>query len=325
MNTFSLFRLIPLALMLLAGLEQAVAQKPLVERHEPAVSEYVLGPGDQISIQVQDLQEISAQPIRIDPNGYIDVPLIGRTEVGGLTIEDCRKEMAKRLSKYVTDPQVTINLTENESRLVSVIGSVNTPGVHSTQGPQRLIQAIATAGGIRNDAGSRVIITREARWGLLPLPTAVMDSKGTFSTATISLHDLMSSKFPDDNIFVDPGDVISIPKADVVYVMGTVKRAGGYPLEGKDSISLLQTLSLAQGFDHEASPSKARILRPPSSGEGKVKDIPINISRIMNGKDPDVQMYPNDVLYVPSSAAKLTAKRSAEAALAVATGLVIYR
>jgi polysaccharide biosynthesis/export protein len=325
MNSSPLFRLMLLVSISLAAVTQGTAQKPLIERHEPGVSEYVLGPGDQISIQVQDLQEISSQPIRIDPNGFIDIPLIGRTQVGGLTIEDCRKEMAKRFAKYVTDPQVTINLTENESRSVSVIGSVNNPGVHSTPGPQRLIQAIATAGGIRNDAGSRVIITREARWGLLPLPTAVMDSKGTFSTATVSLHDLMSSKFPDDNIFVDPGDVISIPKAEVVYVMGTVKRAGGFPLEGKDSISLLQTLSLAQGFDHEASPSKARILRPAESGEGKVKEIPINISRIMNGKDPDVQMYPNDVLFVPSSAVKLTAKRSAEAALAVATGLVIYR
>jgi polysaccharide biosynthesis/export protein len=325
MNRLSLFRISLLALLSLAVAAQGVAQKPLVERHDPAVSEYVLGPGDQISIQVLDLQEISSQPIRIDPNGYIDIPLIGRTAVGDLTIEECRKELAKRFAKYVNDPQVTVNLTDNESRNVSVIGSVNNPGVHSTKGPQRLIQAIATAGGVRSDAGSRVIITREARWGLLPLPTAVMDNKGTFSTATISLHDLMSSKSPDDNIFVDPGDVISIPKADVVYVMGTVKRAGGYPLEGKDSISLLQTLSLAQGFDHEASPSKARILRPPETGEGKVKEIPINISRIINGKDPDVQMYPNDVLYVPSSVAKITAKRSAEAALAVATGLVVYR
>lgn len=186
------------------------------------------------------------------------------------------------------------------------------PGVHSIQGPQRLIQAISMAGGVRNEAGSRVIITREARWGLLPLPTAVMDSRGTFSTATISLQDLLSSKFPDDNIFVDPGDVISIPKADVVYVLGTVKKAGGFPLEEKDSISLLQTLSLAEGFDHDASPSKVRILRPAAAGEDKVKEIPVNISRIMGGKDPDVQMYPNDVLYVPSSTVSLTAKRSAE-------------
>jgi polysaccharide biosynthesis/export protein len=325
MNTVSLFRLMLLVFVTLAGGAFGTAQKPLVERHQPGVSEYVLGPGDQISIQVQDLQEISTQPIRIDPNGYIDVPLIGPTEVGGLTIDDCRNAIAKLVSKYVSNPQVTINLVQNESRSVSVIGSVNTPGVHSTQGPQRLIQAISMAGGVRNDAGSRVIITREARWGLLPLPTAVMDSRGTFSTATISLHDLLSAKFPDDNIFVDPGDVISIPKAEVVYVLGTGKRAGGFPLEEKDSISLLQTLSLAEGFDHDASPGKARILRPGAAGESKVKEIPVNITRIMSGKDPDVQMYPNDVLYVPSSTAKLTAKRSAEAAIAVATGLVIYR
>ncbi len=325
MNSMSPIRVTLLVLIALAGVEFAKAQKPLIERHPAGVSEYVLGPGDQISIQVQDLQEIPSQPIRIDPNGYIDVPLVGRTEVGGLTIDACRKEMAKLVSKYVTNPQVTINLVQNESRSVSIIGSVNNPGVHSIQGPQRLIQAISMAGGVRNEAGSRVIITREARWGLLPLPTAVMDGGGNFSTATISLQDLLSAKTPDDNIFVDPGDVISIPKADIVYVLGTVKKAGGFPLEARNSISLLQTLSMAQGFDHDASPNKARILRPAAGGDGKVKEIPVNISRIMKGQDPDVQMYANDVLYVPSSALKLTSKRSAEAALALATGLAIYR
>jgi polysaccharide biosynthesis/export protein len=302
-----------------------LAQKPLVERHPPGTSEYILGPGDQISIHVEDLDDISDRPMRIDPNGFIDLPLIGRTEAGGLTIEQLRQQLERKLTKYVTSPEITINLIENNARFVSVIGSVNSPGVHPLEGPQHLIDAISIAGGIRADAGSRIVIMRQARWGPLPLTVAKADPTGDYSTATIPLRDLLSGEDPSLNILIDPGDVISVSRAEVVYILGTVKRAGGFPLEGKDSISLLQTLSLAQGLDHDAAPNRARILRPAPTGDGHIRDISVDITKILNGKNPDVLLYANDVLYIPGSAAKSTAKRSAEAVLAVATGLAIYR
>jgi polysaccharide biosynthesis/export protein len=322
----SLIRHSPLLRLLLCICSIPVlAQKPLIERHVPAASDYIIGAGDEVSIHVEDLDDISDRPIRIDPNGFIDLPLIGRTEAGGLTIEQLRQQLEKKLAKYITTPQITINLVENRARFFSVIGPVNNPGVHPLEGPKHLIEAISIAGGIRADAGSRVVIMRQARWGALPLSVATTDASGGYSTATIPLSDLLSGANPSLNILVDPGDIISVSRADIVYVLGTVKRAGGFPLEDKDSISLLQALSLAEGLDHDAAPNKARILRHASTGDGRVRDISIDINKIIKGQNPDVPLYANDVLYIPGSAAKSTAKRSAEAVLAVATGVAIYR
>lgn len=303
----------------------AVAQKPLIARQPPAVSEYILGAGDQVSLHVVDLDDISDKPIRIDPNGFVDLALIGRVEAGGLTIEQLREQLRIKLTKYINSPQISINLVENQSRSVSVIGSVNTPGVHALEGPRRLIEVISMAGGVRPDAGSRVILTRQARWGELPLAQAKMDPSSTYSTATLSVESLMSATNPSENILIDPGDVISIPKADVIYVLGTVRKAGGFPLASKDSMTLLETLSLAEGLDRNAAAGKARILRPPPGGEGKVREIPVNITNIENGREPDIPLYANDVLFVPNSYVKAGVERTAEAILQVATGVIVYR
>ena len=312
-------------ILLIASTLVATAQKPLIARQPPAISEYILGAGDQVTIHITDLDDIPDRPIRIDPNGSIDLPLLGRVDAGGLTLEQLREQIRTRASKYVNSPQVSINLADNQSRSVSVIGSVNNPGVHPLQGPKRLIEVISMAGGTRNDAGSRVILTRQSRWGELPLTQAKEDPTGTYSTATLSLENLLAGTSPTENILIDPGDVVSIPKADVVYVLGNVKKAGGFPLSTHESMSLLQTLSLAEGMDTNAAGSKARILRPPPGGDGKVKEIPVDIPKIFKGENPDVALYANDVLYVPNSLAKSGAKRTAEAVLSVATGVLIYR
>lgn len=301
------------------------AQKPLIARQPPAVSEYVLGAGDQVSLHIVDLEDVTEKPIRIDPNGFIDLPLVGRVEAGGLTIEQLREQLRAKFSKYITSPQISINLIDNQSRSVSVIGSVNNPGVRALEGPRRLIEVISLAGGVRADAGSRVIVTRQARWGELPLTQAKMDPTGSYSTATISLESLLSAGNPSENILVDPGDVVSIPKADIVYVVGTVKKAGGFPLASKDSMSLIQTLSLAEGLDQNAAANKARILRPSPGGDGPVHEIPVDIPRVFSGKDPDVALYANDVLYVPNSLAKSALKQTAATIVQVATGVIIYR
>ena len=262
------------------------AQKPLIVRQPPAVSEYVLGSGDQITIRVVDMDDIPNGPMRIDPNGFIDLPMIGRVEAGGLTIEQLRDQLRTKLSRYITGPQISINLVENQSRSASVVGSVNSPGVHALEGPRRLLEVISLAGGVRADAGSRVILTRQARWGELPLTGAhAWMRRAAYSTATLSLESLMSATSPADNILIDPGDVIAVPKAEIVYILGNVKKAGGFPLTSKDSMSVLQTLALAEGLAPNAAAKNAQILRPAPGGDGKVREIPIDIIAIERGQN----------------------------------------
>ncbi len=290
----------------------------------PGDSIYLLGPGDRITVQVEDVGEIQAKPVRLDPAGFIDLPLAGRINANGLTSEQLKLAIAAQLKKYVTNPQVSIDVVEYQSRPVSVIGEVNSPGVHQLDGPKRLIEVISLAGGLRQDAGAQVIITREAGYGPIPLANVRTDVNHSFSTASISLDSLLGAKNPAENIVIRPDDVISVPRADVVYVVGDVKKAGGFEMRSHDAMSLLQALSLAEGLGPDASPQKARILRPTAGDASKMTEIPVDIKQIFEGKAADMQLYANDVLFVPNSLSKSSARRAAEAVLQAATGVAIY-
>jgi polysaccharide export outer membrane protein len=302
---------------------RASSQGGLVAR-PPAVPDYVLGAGDQVVLHVIDMDEVSDKPIRIDPNGFVDIPLAGRFRASGMTLEQFKSDLATRLSKYITNPQISVGLTDDQSRSVSIIGSVNAPGVHQLPGPERLIEVLSLAGGMKADAGSRVILTREQKWGKIPLPDMSVDLATGCSTASVSLDDLLDSKNPVDNVLILPDDIISIPKAEIVYVMGNVHKAGGFQLSSHPTISLLQAVSLAEGIDKDAAPQRAKILRQASGGDGKAIEIPVDITQIFTGKAPDIPLQGNDVLYIPNSATKSSSRRAIEAILQAATGMAIY-
>ncbi len=304
-----------------SGPAVASPQLPTLE----STVEYVLGPEDQVSIHVQDLEELSNKITRVDPNGSMDLPLVGSLHAGGLTVEQFKTELSKKLGRFIHEPKIDVSVTEYRSQPVSVIGAVTSPGVHQLEGPKHLIDVLSLAGGIRPDAGPRLVITRQKRWGPLPLPDAQPADNGQASIAELSIDELTSLKNPADNILVRPNDVISVLKGNVVYVVGDVKKAGSYPLTSHESISLLQALSMAEGLDHDAAPKKAKILRAAVGTPSKVDEIPVNIQSIFDGKTPDVQLRPNDVLFVPDSLSKSSVRRAAEAALQVATGVVVYR
>ena len=325
MSSLPRFRSAVLLAALSLALGSAVAQKALIPRESPATTEYTLGPGDQVTIRVVDMEEYSDRSVRIDPTGFVDLPMIGRLQASGLTIDQFKEALNTRLARYINSPQITLNLSENQNQTVSVLGSVNTPGIHPLPGPRRLLDVLSLAGGVKPDAGSRIILTRQMKWGSLPVTGAKVDPTGGFSTVSLSLDDLLNAAAPAENIYIRPGDVVSIPKADLIYVVGDVKKAGGFPLSSHPTISIIQALSLAEGLDHDASPKRARIIRPVPGGDGKPKDIPVDLASILAGKGPDVPLLPNDVLFIPNSAVKSGSRRAAEAVLQAATGIIIYR
>lgn len=308
----------------LAAIHLAPAQTTLQHR-APQSTDYVLGPGDQFVLHVTDLDDISDKPLRIDPDGMVDLPLAGTVQAGGLTVDQFKTELRSKLSKYITSPQISLNLTENQSRPVSVLGAVNNPGVHQLQGSRHLLEVISLSGGIRPDAGPTVIVTRQPRFGSISAPGAKVALSNGYSTASFSLDALMASKNPENNIVVEPGDVVSIPKADLIYVVGDVRKAGGFPLSSHESVSLLQAVSLAEGLGPNASARHARILRPAPGGDGTPREIPVDVQKIFSGQSPDVPLYANDVLFIPNSAFKASAERALEAAIGVTSGLLIYR
>mgnify|MGYP000312524630 CR=1 FL=1 len=141
--------------------------------------------------------------------------------------------------------------------------------------------------------------------------------------AAAQAKSVLEAKNPEENILIMPNDVISVPKAELVYVIGAVKRSGGFVLAEKEQVSALQALSLAEGLDRGASPKRAKILR--QGKEGKRLEIAIDVKKIMSGKANDVPLVANDILFIPSSSMRTIGWRSLEAGMAIGTGWAIYR
>lgn len=306
---------------------------PAVENVNPAPkcsdkvrSTYLLGPDDLLEISGPELTESpnKLEPARIDSQGDVQVPLVGRMHVAGLTVQDAEKQIDKALSTYIREPQVAVSVTEVRSAPVSVLGAVNTPGVHQVQGHKTLLEMLASAGGLRQDAGYSVRITRDLEWGCIPLPGATLDASGQFSVAQLNLKDVMEAKDPAENIQIFPHDVISIPKAEMIYVVGDVKRSGGFVLGENQHMSVLQAVSLAEGLTSTADTTHARIMRLNRAADDR-EGIPVNLKGVLNGKTPDVPMQGDDILFVPGSTGKKAALRGLEAAIQTGTGLAIWR
>ena len=287
-------------------------------------STYLLGPDDQLEISGPELSELANKPVRIDGDGDIQAPLVGRVHVSGLTVQQTEQELNKLLRTYIRDPQVVVSVAEVRSQPVSILGAVNTPGVHQVRGRKTLLEMLALAGGIRSDAGYSVRITRQLEWGCIPLPKTELDASGRFSVAELNLKKIMEAKNPEENIQIFPHDVISVPKAEMVYVIGEVKRSGGFVLGEHQSISVLQALSLAEGLNGTADARHAMILRLKRDADQR-EELAVDVKDVLNGKKSDIALRGDDILFIPGSTGKKAALRALEAAIQTGTGLAIWR
>jgi polysaccharide biosynthesis/export protein len=286
-----------------------------------SASEYVLGPGDQIVIRALDVDEIDGKTAGVDLGGYLDIPLLGKFKAAGLTVANLEADLSKQFGKYVREPRISVTVSEYRSQPVSVLGAVNSPGVINLTGPSTLMQVLSRAGGLRADAGNTIKITRRGR-GTIPLPSSKSDSAGRFTTAEVGVRNLLEAKNPEDNIVIEPRDSISVPRGDLVYVVGGVNRAGGFVLNERESMTVLQAVSMAEGLDKTSAPKSAKIIR---GGTSTRAEIPVDLSKILSGKAPDIPLLANDILFVPNSRAKSAAFRGLEAAIQLGTGVVVYR
>jgi polysaccharide biosynthesis/export protein len=284
---------------------------------------YTLGPDDVLTLLVPDEEELSNKPLRVDLHGDINFPLIGKLHVSGLTVDAVESQINDRLHRYLHAPAAVVTISEYKSQPVSVLGSVTNPGVYQVAGRRTLVEVISLAGGFRPDAGNVVAVTRDISYGPIPIPGAHKDPTGRFSIASIGTKKIVGALNPADNIEVRPFDIISVPKSEVVYVVGSVHKPGGFPLGDNESLSALQVLSLAEGLDKNAAPNRARLLRTVQ-GQNRRIELAIDLKQMMNGKLPDSPLQKNDILFVPNSTSKTISNRTIEAVVQAATGIAIY-
>jgi polysaccharide export outer membrane protein len=223
----------------------------------------------------------------------------------------------------VSTPQVSVSLKEQHSQPITVIGAVKTPMVIQALRKTTLLQALSQAGGIGDDAGSTVIVTRN--------PPDVSDSTDLDDastptapqTFTINLSDVLDSGDSRFNISLVGGDVVSVPRAGIIYVVGAVVRPGGFLLQNDlDHMTMLKMLSLAGGTTNTAKTKNAVILRK-NLATGKRDQVPIDLSKVMKLKTQDVQMEANDILFVPDSNGLRALHRAGDVAVSLTTGVAL--
>jgi polysaccharide export outer membrane protein len=287
----------------------------------PVRSTYLLGADDEVEIAGPHLDERATTTIRIDGDGDIQVPLVGRVHVADLTVQQAQQALNQRFSTYIRDPQITISVKELRSQPVSILGAVNAPGVQQVRGYKTLLEMLSLAGGLRADAGHRIRITRQLEWGCLPLPNARIDASGQFGVGEVSVKEIMAGHIPQGNLQIVPHDVISVPRADMVYVIGDVKRSGGFVIGESESMSVLQVLSLAEGMNATADRRGVKILRSNTAG-GQRMEIAVDVKAILEGKFEDVALRADDILFIPDSSGRKASLRALETAIQTGTGLL---
>jgi len=309
--------LLLLALILAAHAQTPAAQQPQGQQQTPPETgqtptqprelppdtirpNYVLGPNDQILIRAPQVEEINEKPFRIDSEGYINLPLVGRIRAGGMTQLELETELIRRLREYVREPQVIVVITQFRSEPVFFQGAFVRPGIYPLSGRRTLLEMLIQIGGLQPNASRHITVTRRAEYGTIPLPNAIVDPEKKISTVEISLGSLRENVNPAEDIVLQPYDIISVQRAELVYMTGEVGRVGGIALEERDSISFLQALTQSGGFTREAKKDDVRILRPVLNTNRRAV-IALNANRIFEGKDLDFPLLPNDVVFVPHS------------------------
>lgn len=262
-----------------------------------------------------DIEEIGDKPFRVDSTGGVTFPLIGSLHVSGLTVGELQSALNDRLAKFVKSPAVSVSLSDMQSQPVSVFGAVNASGVQQAGGSKTLVEVLSLAGGLRNDAGNVLTVTRAAANGPLPLEHAALDPTGHFWIARVDVKKLLASERPQDNIPLLANDIVSVPRADVVYVIGDIKQAGAIPLFGRMTVT--QALARAEGLQKTAS-KRVRILREVP-GTDRPQEIAVDFKKVLNGAAQDHELRPNDILIIPTNVSRSTALKMVEIAVQVGT------
>jgi polysaccharide biosynthesis/export protein len=218
-----------------------------------------------------------------------------------------------------------VSVKSSPAHAVAVAGAVRSPQIYPVLGPTTLLDVLSQAGGLAPDAGSTAIITRYDASPAASWPAGGSSVRPAGSTLRVDLQKLLATGDPGLNPIVYPGDKVTVQRAGVVYVVGAVQRPGGFPMSnGRDEMTVLQAVALGEGLKPTALRKKAMIIRRGQGFPNGREEIPVNLQLILSGHAADPSLAANDILFIPDSASKRALRRGAEAAVQIASGVVIW-
>jgi polysaccharide biosynthesis/export protein len=292
-----------------------------------AVSRFALGPGDMVRISVPQIPQLRDRTVRVSEESTIALPLVGEINVSGMSEEDLRNELTHRVSKDMYHPQVEVFLEHTENRQVAVIGAVKVPGRYTLASRSDTIMTmISRAGGLADESSTRIILipaieakaqgTAPQRAGLAPSPDMRMAEAEQARMSPVSMAssadppDSLALRMMEHRVIIDtlaaneqrylelpamPGDVIIVPAAGEVTVQGWVDKPGSFKIT--PGMTTMGAIAAAGGANFSGS---ATLLR--EGEDGRKVQIPLDLSKLKSGEQPDVQVQSGDVVVVERSA-----------------------
>ena len=221
----------------------------------PVPAEYVVGPGDQIRVQLYgDVNE--SYLLTVGRDGRIDFPELGPVEVAGQTFTQVRQDLEGRVSRQMIGTVASVSMGETRSIRVFVLGEAYRPGSYTVSGLSTITNALFVSGGVK-EIGSLRNIQLKRRGQVV---------------SRLDLYDLLLRGDTTDDSRLLPGDVIFIPPVGkTAAVTGEVRRPAIYEIAGETSPR--QMIELAGGLTAEADPSFVRIERTNEQRQRVTTDV----------------------------------------------------
>src|SRR5712691_9334467 len=328
--------------------------------------DYVIGNGDVLDIEVFDVKELTRE-VRVSQTGSIGIPLVPvRLHVAGLTEVQAEQKITEVLEAngLVSHAEVSLSVKERKRKPITVVGAVGHPMVYQADRPVTLLEVLAEAGGLANDAGDTVIVNRPAQEtpsdsteppaiGPEDHPAAVVSSGSTHSgpaqehssttaapnasadpppidpphlnnTITINLNELMESGDATNNIILQAGDIVTVPHSGIVYVLGAVSKPGGFVL-ANDRGQMTAMKVLALAGGLSPTAKSDHAVIVRKDNQGQQHEVAVDLKKVMQRQSEDLQLQPSDILYVPNSASRQAMVRALEFGIALGSGVALYR
>jgi polysaccharide export outer membrane protein len=260
---------------------------------------YRIGPGDVLDIRILNRPNLSREAVRVEGSGMIRMPLID-TEIQAAckTEGELAKEIAERYMKFYRKPQVDVFIKEYHSRQVAVIGAVNEQSRFELQRRVRLLELLTYAKGPSAKAGQTINIVHAP-----PALACQQSESSTQDLAAFRSYKLSETLTGDPraNPYIEAGDIITLPEANQVYVVGNVFTPLTIPL--KEPITLSRAVAMAGGVKQDSKKDKVRIVRQ-EAGATTSREIVVDLTAIEKKRAEDIALMPNDIIDVPTSGSK---------------------
>jgi len=288
--------------------------------------EYVISPEDILSVYVYDVPELS-RDYTVSTGGAITVPLLMRpVQAAGLTLTQFSRNLEESFREpgVLTHPQVSVDVKLSRRSVVAVEGAVKTPQSVPVIGRTRLLSVLDQCGGLADDAGNTIKVTRGAARA-----SAGSGNAPAASVISVDIKKLTDTNDPMSSFEVWPGDRVLVEHAGVFYVLGEVNRPGGYNLKtAQEQVTVLQALAIAGDVTSVAKKDKTKIIRKdPKAPDGRM-EVTLNVKDIIAGRSPDPVLQTNDILYVPVSGPRRVGRTFTTSVTSIASGAgtaVVYR